>query len=299
MPDSLAVVTYQKLSSTDAFIVWDCEDTPSAGITRLARKILRDGAELLARSTTYTFASFELRMCGASAGINAEGDDRDPAVASFVDETKELVATGRWCTDPGLGLTENDLAPLRIDDKRPRDLWMDGFADTLTARGAVAAAGAVRSGGLSGARCAVVGGGTLADAARRAIEEAGATIDGTDVDADCDVLFLAGKTGMLEHEAAETVRAGIVVPLTPAPVTARAHAVLSQAGRIHVPDFLSIAAPLLHAHATDGSDPVERIADVVGELSSAEAGLWMAAVERAETFLRSWRDELPFGRPLA
>lgn len=290
---------YQKLSSTDAFIVFDLDDAPSVGPTRLARKILRDGAELLARSTTYTFASFGIRMGGASAGINAEGDERDPAVASFVGEVKELVSTGQWATDPGLGLTEDDLSQLRIEDKRPPELWAEGFTETLTARGAVAAAGAVRSGGLSGTDCAVVGAGTLADAARRAAEEAGATVVADGVDSPCDVLFLAGKTGMLDHELAETVDAAVVVPLTPVPVTARAHAVLSQAGRIHVPDFLSIAAPLLLAHDPSALDPVERVAESVAEIAGAEAGLWMAAVERAEEFLRSWCDELPFGRPLA
>ena len=290
---------YQKLSSTDAFIVFDLDDAPAVGTTRLARKILRDGAELLARSTTYSFASFGIRMGGASAGINAEGDDRDPAVASFVGEVKELVSTGQWATDPGLGLTEDDLSQLRIEDRRPPELWAEGFAETLTARGAVAAAGAVRPDGLRGTECAVVGAGALGDAARRAVEEAGATVVAGGVDARCDVLFVAGRTGMLDHELAETVDAAVVVPLTPVPVTARAHAVLSQAGRIHVPDFLAVAAPLLHAHDTTSADPVERVAASVSELAGVEAGLWMAAAERAEAFLRSWCDELPFGRPLA
>ena len=289
---------YQKLSSTDAFIVFDLDDAPAVGTTRLARKILRDGAELLARSTTYAFASFELQMGGGSAGINAEGDDRDAAVASYVDEVKELVSSGRWATDPGLGLTEDDLAELRIADTRPRALWTDGLADALTAQGAVAAAGAARD-GLAGATCAAVGTGPVLDQLRPAVAEAGASMVDGGVDATCDVLFLAGKAGMLDHDAAAQVQADVVVPLTPVPVTARAHAVLSQAGRIHVPDFLSTAAPLLHAHATDGADPVDRVAAVVAELSTAEAGLWMAAVLRAEDFLRSWQDELPFGRPLA
>lgn len=279
--------------------MFDLDDAPSVGVTRLARKILRDGAELLARSTTYAFASFELRMGGASAGINADGDERDPAVASFVDEVKDLVSTGRWATDPGLGLTEADLAPLRIADTRPQELWRDGFAGTLTARGAVAAASAVRGGGIAGVRCAIAGGGPLVVEARGILEAEGATVVDGGIDADCHVLFLAGKAGMLDHDTAATVRATTVVPLTPVPVTARAHAVLSQHGVVHVPDFLATAAPLLHAHAVDAADPVGRVAEVVGELAVAGPGLWMAAVERAEAFLRTWRDELPFGRPLA
>jgi glutamate dehydrogenase/leucine dehydrogenase len=292
-------VKIHKLSTTDAFIAFDLDEAPAVGVTRLARKILVDGAELLARSTTYAFASFGIEMCGASAGINAEGDARDPAVANFVDEARQLVATGRWATDPDLGLTEDDLAPLRIDDKRPPALWIEGRAATLTAEGAVAAAGAVRDGGLSGARCAVAGSGPVAAAAREAIGAAGGSVPDGGIDADCDVLFLAGKAGMLDHEGADHVRAGIVVPLTPVPVTARAHAVLSQAGRIHVPDFLSTAAPLLEAHAPEIDDTVAEVARVTGDLAGAGAGLWMAAVERAEAFLRTWQDELPFGRPLA
>lgn len=288
-----------KLSSTDAFIAFEFEDAPAAGVTRLARKVLQDGAQLLARSTTYSFASFGIRMGGGSAGINAEGENRDAAVAAFVGEAKDLVADGRWVTDPGLGLEEADLAQLRIEDRRPAELWTDGLADALAARGAVAAAGALREGGLSGAGCAIAGGGPVAQAARDEVQSAGGNIVDGGVDAEADVVFLAGKAGMLDHEDAETVRASIVVPLTPVPVTARAHAVLSAAERIHVPDFLTIAAPLLHAHADDVDDPVAAVADKVAGFAAEGTGMWMAAVAAAEDFLRTWRDELPFGRPLA
>ena len=39
--------------------------------------------------------------------------------------------------------------------------------------------------------------------------------------------------------------------------------------------------------------------DSVAELAGEGTGLWMAAALRAEAFLRTWQDELPFGRPLA
>ena len=290
---------FHKLSSTDAFIVFDLDDAPAVGPTRLARKILRDGVELLARSITYSFATFGIEMGGASAGINADGDAVDPAVASFVDETKELISTGRWATDPGLGLTEADLSQLRIEDRRPPALWLDGLADQLTAQGAVGAAGAARSGGLEGAVAAIAGTGSVVEAARTELEARGVTVSGTGIDTACDVLFLAGKAGMVDHDAAESVQAGVVVPLTPVPVTARAHAVLVRAGRVHVPDFCSIAAPLLYAHDPDGGDPVGRVTASVAELADEGTGLWMAAARRAEAFLRAWQDELPFGRPLA
>jgi len=293
-------VRIQKLSSTDAFIAFDLDDAPAVGVTRLARKVLHDGAELLARSTTYTFASFGVPMGGASAGINAEGDGRDPAVAAFVEEVKDLVADGRWATDPGLGLVEADLAPLRIADRRPAELWTDGLADRLTAEGAVAAAGVVRDGGLAGATVAVAGKGPVVDAVRAAAEAAGATVAAGDgFDTAADVLFVAGKAGVLDHEVAATVQSDVVVPLTPVPVTARAHADLGKAGRVHVPDFLALAAPLLHAHADGVADPVAAVAEQVASLAPKGTGMWMAAVEDAEAFLATWRDALPFGRPLA
>lgn len=290
---------FHKLSTTDAFIAFDLDDAPAVGVTRLARKVLQDGAAILARSTTYSLASFGIQMGGGSAGINAEGDDVDPAVASFVDETKELVSSGRWATDPGLGLTEDDLAPLRIEDRRPPELWTGSLGPQLIALGAIGAARAVRGEELSGASATLVGTGATVDAARLALDRDGVTITGGDVDAECDLLFLAGKTGMLDHEQAATVRAGMIVPLTPVPVTARAHAVLTKAGRIHLPDFLTIAGPLLHAHDTTDTEPVDRVAEVAAELAPEGTGLWLAAAQRAEDFLRTWQDELPFGRPLA
>jgi len=292
-------VRIHKISSTDAFIAFDLDDAPAVGVTRLARKVLQDGAELLARSTTYAFASFGIQMGGASAGIDAEAEGRDAAVAAFVGEVRELVASGRWATDPGVGLTEADLAPLREADRRPPALWTDGLAATLTAQGAVAAADAARDGGLAGATVAVVGAGPVADAARAAVVEAGATVGGSAFDADADVVLLAGKAGMLDHEAAGSVRAPVVVPLTPVPVTARAHAELARAGRVHVPDFLATAAPLLLAHGEGIDDPVAAVRDKVASLAPKGPGMWMAAIEEAEAHLTTWQASLPFGRPLA
>jgi len=293
-------VRIQKLTSTDAFIAFDLDDAPAAGVTRLARKVLQDGAELLARSTTYAFASYGIQMGGGSAGINAEGDGRDPAVAAFVEEVRPLVAEGRWATDPALGLSEADLAPLRDADPRPAELWTDGLADALAGQGAVAAAGGAREGGLAGATVAFVGGGPVVDAARAAAEGAGATVAaGEGPDTEADVLLVAGKAGVIDHDVAATVRARVLVPLTPVPVTARAHAELSRAGVVHVPDFLATAAPLLHAHGDRTTDPVAAVGERVAALSSAGTDLWLAAIREAEAFLRTWRDDLPFGRPLA
>jgi glutamate dehydrogenase/leucine dehydrogenase len=165
--------------------------------------------------------------------------------------------------------------------------------------GAVAAAlGAL--GSLEGRRLAIVGTGPAADAAVASATTNGAEAQaGAGLDAEADALLVAGKAGVLEHDLAATVRAKVVVPLSPAPVTARALAILGRAGTVVVPDFLATAAPLLAALAPDGGDPVLRVHDAVAALAGEGTGMWMAAVTRAEDHLGSWQDALPFGRPLA
>jgi glutamate dehydrogenase/leucine dehydrogenase len=283
-----------KLTSTDGFIAFDLDDAPAVGVVRLAPKVLRDGAELLARSTTYAAASFGLRVGGASAGLNAKPDARDAAVAAFVTEVRELVESGRWVPGPGVGVTVEDLAPLPESERRAA-----AFDQTAAGESAVAAAfGAL--GELDGKRLAIVGSGPAADAAVASATTNGATAEAQAAfGADCDALLVAGKAGVLEHDLAATVTAKVVVPITPVPVTARALAVLSRADIIVVPDFLATAGPLLAALEPDAGDPMERVHGAVAELSGEGTGLWMAAVERAEAHLGTWRDELPFGRPLA
>ena len=290
----LDVVQVQKLQSTDGFIAFDLAEAPAAGVVRVAPKVLRDGAELLARSTTYAFASFGIQASGASAGLNAKPEARDDAIRAFVEEIVPLVESGRWLPTPGVGITADDLTALPEADRRAT------AADPgRQAEGAVAAAAAA-AGGLDGTRVAIHGSGPFADAAAVAAGAAGATVDaGAELTAECDVLLVAGRAGTVDHETAPGITATVVVPLTPVPVTARALAVLGRQDCVVVPDFLSTAAPLLAAFDPDGGDPVERVRDAVAALASEGTGTWMAAVDRAEAHLRSWQDELPFGRPLA
>lgn len=285
---------FQKLTTTDGFIVFDLDDAPALGIVRLAPKVLRDGAELLARSTTYAAASFGLRISGASAGINAKPDGRDAAVGAFLEEVAELVASDRWLPGPGLGITPDDLSPLPKAEQRAL-----AFDQTTSGESGVAAALGVL-GSLDGRRVGIVGNGPLTEAAAASVSANGATPEPqASFDADCDVLLVAGKTGALDHDLAATVQAKVVVPLTPVPVTARALAVLGRADIVVVPDFLSTAAPLLTAMDPDGGDAAERVRAAVAELAAEGTNLWMAAALRAEQFLTTWQPKLPFGRPLA
>ncbi len=325
----------QRLSSTDGFIVWDLDHaTTAAGVVRLAPKVLQDGATLLARSTTYVFASFGIDgHGGASAAVNTKPDGRDAAVAAFVEEVRPLVAAGRLRLAPGLGMTAGDLASLAdamggggaggAEPEADADPGPTGTAGgatdpgsgaadpgigtgsagagdaRLTAAGAVAAARV--AGPLESRTAAVVGAGPVVDATVAALTEADTTLVDGRYDAECDLLFVAGKAGCLDHPTAEVVQAKVIVPLTPVPVTARALAILGRAGRVVVPDFLSVAATLLAAAdpaGTDG-DPVLRIREATVVLADRGTGLWLAAAHRAEDHLATWTKERPFGRPLA
>lgn len=283
-----------KLTSTDGFVVFDLDDAPAVGVVRLAPKVLREGAELLARSTTYAAASFGLRVRGGSGGLNAKPDDRPAAVEAFVQEVAELVETGRWLPGPGVGISTDDLSPLPRAEQRAL-----AFDPTAAGESAVAAAlGAL--GTLEGRSIGIVGNGPITEAAAASASANGATPHPqATFDTDCDALLVAGKAGVLEHDLAATVRARVVVPLTPVPVTARALAVLGRAGIVVVPDFVATAAPLLAACDPDGGDVMERVHTSVAELAGEGTNLWMASALRAEEFLRSWQPELPFGRPLA
>ncbi len=333
----------RKLTSTDGFVLVDLEDAPmSVGVVRSAPKILQSGAEMLARSVTYSFATFGIEAGGASAGVNAQPDARAEAVAKMA---AEVAGWGNVLLDAGKGVDPADLSALAAVDPRPAELKdvRDGLngADELVAAGAIAAAEAV-VGSLSGKRVAIEGFGPTGLALARQLEAAGAGVvavaagtgtvlapdglaaatladawaangeamtkqlEGTQKPgwalwgADADVVFAGSKAGAMTHEGAGNVKAAAVVPIGAVPITAKALAYLQRAGRVYVPDFVTLAGPLLAAFG--GIDPLNapgRIAEVVKEQSGHTNGLFLGCCEQAEAFLRTWRQNLPFGRPLA
>jgi glutamate dehydrogenase/leucine dehydrogenase len=186
-------------------------------------------------------------------------------------------------------LSDADLAPLGTEPPDP----------ALTAHGAIAAAEATLE-TLDGKSVAVIGAGPVADTARVSASDKGATVtDDAGVDASADVLFIAGKTGVIDHEAAESIKAKVVVPLSPLPVTAKAYAAFRRAEIVYVPDFIALAAPLLAAFDPDGTDPVERIRELMQHIAAEGPNAWLVAIGLAEAFLSTWQESLPFGRPLA
>ena len=332
-------VEIRTLDGTDAFVVVDLPEADRAiGVVRSARKILRDGAVLLARSQTYQLAALELPASGASVGVNVGDGDRDAVVAAAAGALVAEVEQGRLLLDPAKGVTAEDLAPLRAVDPRPTAWW--DLGTELAGASAAATAGAAL-GSLDGRRVALEQTDPVSLAFAAAAEAAGARLvavgtgagsvelaEGTSAadlavadpaqlgtpDADrpvaaveVDVLAVASRPGAVDHEVASGLAAGVLVPTGPVPVTARGLAVARRGGCVVLPDFVALGGPLqaLLADADDvGHDALRTraatdAAAVVAEVLDHPEGPLLGACERAEAFLAGWADALPFGRPLA
>ena len=304
-------------------------------MVRQGPKILPSGAEDLARSLTYTYASLGLQRGGASAGINVADEAKADAIAAFVAELGPQAAT--LLLDAGKGVTAADLAPLRAAD--PRQPLTAVQHNQLIAAGAVAAAEHA-NGGLDGARVAIEGFGPTSKALIAELLARGAKVvglstpkgslrnpagfsaddlatgaslvgEGADpafkvLGVDCDVLFAGSKTGAIDHKGAGFVTAKAIVPTAAIPVTAKALAALSRAGVAVLPDFVTLAGPAVAAWGASGRTDDE-LADetravvrgILDELRGHGDGPLLAACYRAEAFLATWQAKLPFGRPLA
>lgn len=296
-----------KLSGVDAFVVVDLDGAEaSSGPVRRARKVLPGGVRDLARSQTYTYAVLGMRRGGASAGINAVDADRAEAAAAFAEQAAPLVADRTYLPDPAKGVDETDLAPLRAADPRNRS---GAFLAECEAQSAVAAAEAA-IGGLDGRTAAIEGAGPCGPALAEVLAERGATVVETSpetwAEAPVDVVFAGSKMGAVNHSAAETLQARLLVPCGRLPFTAKALAVCRRRGIPALPDFVTLAGSTIAAWSdpdTSDDEVRSRVADTVAELTAAAAdhpdGPFLAACYKAESFLATWQDELPFGRPLA
>ncbi len=124
--------------------------------------------------------------------------------------------------------------------------------------------------------------------------------------APADVLFCGSKVGLVDHVAATALATTVLSPIGVAPVTAKALAVAARSGVIVLPDFLTLSGSL-HSfvagpEATADSlrtAATERSSELTAAALAHDEGPYLGACALAETFLSGWRDELPFGRPLA
>lgn len=303
-------MTVRKLDSVDGFVVVDFPDTPATGIVRRARKILQSSATDLARSLTYGFAGLGIERSGASAGINAEDDGADDAIAAFVRELEPESADGSLILFEGKGLLEGSLASLNPGPVAPTD------ARSPATTGVLAATRWALGGSLDGKRLAIEqtdAGPPPDDLAAAAAAEGAVIVEVEGVKekpwliwgVDADAILPGSKPGVMNHQGAAMVKAQAIVPWGPIPVTTKALATLLRADVLYVPDFLSAHGDAL-IHHLDTSEGVEPRAQLdrrlVEELEASASGpdpLFLAACHRAEERLQQWRDSLPFGRPLA
>lgn len=328
---------YVSVPDSGGFVLIDLPNAPeSTGIVRWARKILKDGAAGLARSMTYSYAALGLKVSGASAGISADPKVRGESVEAFGANLAGAVGDRRVFLDAAKGVSEADLAPLRVLDTRHTMYFDPETHQALTNQGVLAAA-AWAHGPLAGARVAIDGGGdgevSLARAAlaegARVVALGGRTLaSGFDAevlgawagDADgvlpgeavadglhtgSDVAFVGAKTNSVDHDRMAGVAAPVVVPYARLAVTTRALAVAARADRRVLPDFVTVAGPLSAQWPSDGATAESvattvrnLITEVLAALPGGDDGLVLEACIAAEAFLSTWQDELPFGRPI-
>ncbi len=128
-----------------------------------------------------------------------------------------------------------------------------------------------------------------------------------------DVLLVGSRMGVLNHQLADGLEVSAVACLHPIPFTTRALVILQAAGSVVLADFVCLAGPLfaawpgelaglegdaVTAEAIEAA-AVAAIGDLVQETAGHPEGAFLGACHQAESFLATWRDQLPFGRPLA
>ncbi|MEL6983685.1 MAG: hypothetical protein AAFO29_14775, partial [Actinomycetota bacterium] len=259
-----------KLETTDGFVVRDFPDAPAAGVVRRARKILQSSAADLARSATYTFASFGMERSGASAGVNAEGDATGQALEAAMAELEPLASSGQLHLYAGKGVTVDELSPLTAAS------GVGGLAgsDRATTVGVVSAASWAVGGSLEGRKVAIEE--TAASPAPADLAAAVAAMGGEVVEvpgvaekpwmiwgAEVDVILAGSKPGTLTHQGADFVKASALVPWGPIPFTTKAVATLLKSdSTVLIPDFVSAGGSLIAGYL-DGDDDavVKQIVD--------------------------------------
>lgn len=198
-----------------------------------------------------------------------------------------------------------------LDAKR---VVIEGFGEAGPALAAAAVARGATVVAVSTAKGAMVDENGLDPATLAAAwAESGDAMVGDDADpawkvlaTGADVLFCGSKMGAINHQSAERLKVAAVVPHAPLPYTAKALAVMGRAGIVAVADFIPTGAPI-HAWYPEGASTPDAVIDVAtSSIESAldhalghEHGPFLGACMRAEEFLGTWRDSLPFGRPLA
>lgn len=119
-----------------------------------------------------------------------------------------------------------------------------------------------------------------------------------------DLLVPAPTMRSMSDQGAAMVQAGAILPSGEQPVAPKALAALRRKGVATLPDTVALAGPAiidtLPADATvdDVLAEVDRKVTDIMAASIHDDGPLLGSCYLAEEFLRTWRDPLPFGRPL-
>jgi len=273
-------VFIRKLNDIDAFVAIDLNDATGHGLIRCAPKVLQGGAKELARTSTYALAALGRKETGISAGINAAPDDREAAVANFVEEVAGWDIEYRMMA--GKGIEPGSLGAV------------EAIADpSMLAAGAVAAARSAQPDATSSVVDGSAGPALIAELAANGLE----VVEVDDpLTAEADLLFVGAKVGMVDHVVADRLRCRAIVPTGPLPITTKAVAHCQRNGVLALPDFITSIGPLV---AGKRDEVCSLISETISSVMRHEDGPIIGACERAEAFLTEWQDDLPFGRPMA
>ncbi len=148
----------------------------------------------------------------------------------------------------------------------------------------------------------------VVDSGADPVAELGGGGQASDVFAEeAEVMFVGSRMSVVNHGVADGLRScAAVVPCGRLPVTAKALAILYRSGVMVPADFVALAGATLAAWA-DAELPeaeihtrvVNEITELCAEFASHDDGPFLAACYAGESFLSTWQQQLPFGRPLA
>ena len=327
----------RKLTTTDAWFQLDLDGVPGFGPVTVGPKVLQVNDKLRARAATYQLAVGGIQASGAAGSIKVTTEDRADAVGAFVAETVPLAAEGVVHPHPGWGISDDDLAELAgADPRHPlvrelrEALTVEGVAavarvalggdptgrtmsigrldptsravaDRLVAEGArvtavvARGAGVVEQNGIAAERLAA-----LATGDEQADGDGSAALG-----AEADLHLAAGGLRTVTHENEAAIGARHLLATVELAVTPRAMAQLARRDVTVWPEWLGTAGPAIAGHADHSLDADalvalvrDRITEVAADGIGHADGPTLAAAHVAEDFLRTWQDELPFGRPM-
>lgn len=119
-------------------------------------------------------------------------------------------------------------------------------------------------------------------------------------------LLSGSKMGAIDHKVAGNLQVAIVTPLDAVPYTTKATLVAKELGTIVLPDFVTTAGPTFADWPPGDKDPasieaaaIAAIDQIIDDTAGSDRGPVLEACFWAESFIKTWRDQLPFGRPYA